>query len=109
MKAVAIPYIIALVLGIFVVGLLGYWFISQGGKTIVTGSTAECDGLCASWRNSGFKIKPSNAEKVCGQSEGVVKAFCMTRLECKTEITCSEGRIDYGPAPVGSTLRYCCP
>ncbi|MBI1978652.1 MAG: hypothetical protein HYS62_01160 [Candidatus Aenigmarchaeota archaeon] len=44
-KAVAIPYVIALILGIIVVGILGYWFVSQGGKTIGSGSAAECETL----------------------------------------------------------------
>lgn len=32
MKAVAVPYIIALILGVAVIGLVGYWFVSTGGK-----------------------------------------------------------------------------
>lgn len=43
-KAVAVPYVIALILGVVVVGLIGYWFISQGGKTVGSGSKAECQG-----------------------------------------------------------------
>ena len=42
MRAVAVPYIIALVLGVAVIGLVGYWFISQGGKAVSTGTSAEC-------------------------------------------------------------------
>lgn len=69
MKGVAIPYVIALVLGIVVIGLIGYWFISQGGKTIVTGSKAECDtktaSYCLAWKNS-FPNKPQwNADPKC--------------------------------------------
>lgn len=32
MRAVAVPYIIALVLGVAVIGLVGYWFATTGGK-----------------------------------------------------------------------------
>lgn len=31
-KAVAVPYIIVLILGVAVIGLVGYWFASSGGK-----------------------------------------------------------------------------
>ncbi len=109
-KAVAIPYVIALILGVIVVGILGYWFIAQGGKTIGKGKGSECDSLCAAWRNSGFGLKPSNIKEVCSGSEDTIqmKDFCMTRLGCKAESpSCTGGRIDYGSTPTGS--RYCCP
>ncbi len=41
-KAVAIQYIIALILGVVVVALLAYWFISTGGKGGNVGKDAEC-------------------------------------------------------------------
>lgn len=44
-KAVAIPYVIAIILGIIVLALIGYWFFSQGKKAVGTGSQAECDAL----------------------------------------------------------------
>jgi len=44
MKAVAVPYVIALILGVIAIGLLGYWFISQGGRTVAAGERSECDG-----------------------------------------------------------------
>ena len=31
-KAVAVPYIIALILGVALIGLVGYWFATTGGK-----------------------------------------------------------------------------
>ncbi|MBI2005326.1 MAG: hypothetical protein HYS80_01015 [Candidatus Aenigmarchaeota archaeon] len=43
MKGVAIPYVIALILGVVVIGILGYWFVSYGGSAIGTGTQAECD------------------------------------------------------------------
>ena len=48
-KGVAVPYIIAIVLGIVVIGLIGYWLFILGGglgtKTIQT----ECNGKLLSW------------------------------------------------------------
>lgn len=59
MKAVAVPYIVAIVLGIAVIGLLGYWFFVQSGKTGTTGTKAECDSklasFCLSWKSLGGK------------------------------------------------------
>lgn len=110
MKAVAIPYVIALILGIVVVGVIGYWFISQGGKTVGSGTTVECDALCASWRNSGFGLKPANVREICSGPEDPIqlKDFCITRLGCRVESpSCTGGRKDYGSTPTGS--RYCCP
>ena len=48
-KAVAIPYVIALVLGVVIIGLLAYWFITQSGETTETGSKIECDSKIASY------------------------------------------------------------
>lgn len=48
-KAVVVPYVIALVFGIMVIGVIGYWFVNQGGKTISTGSKTECDAVAFSY------------------------------------------------------------
>ena len=45
----AVPYIIALILGIVVVGLLGYWFFVLGGQVGGTGTTQQCNAKQASW------------------------------------------------------------
>lgn len=42
-KAVAISYVIALILGVAVIGILGYWFVSQSGKTVGEGTKVECN------------------------------------------------------------------
>ncbi len=59
MKAVAIPYVIALILGIMVVGILAYWLINQAGKTTAQGASAECQGkifsYCLAWDAQGKK------------------------------------------------------
>lgn len=40
--AMPVPYIIALIIGVIVVAVLGYWFISSGGKGSNIGTEAEC-------------------------------------------------------------------
>ena len=111
MKAVAIPYVIALILGVVVVALIGYWFVSQGGKTIGAGKQAECDSLCSIWRNSAFNAKPSNIEKVCPAPAGgdtALKVFCSDKLGCTlTNPSCATGEINYG-VNIKSTLPVCC-
>ena len=49
--AVPVPYIIALILGIVVVGLLGYWFIVLGGRVPGTATQAWCEERRTVWCN----------------------------------------------------------
>ena len=92
-KAVAIPYVIALIIGVVVVAVLAYWFISSGGKGASVGKEAECTArkveFCASktstaWQKvidvckGGFG---SDITKKVGGKDVVVKAcydFCST-------------------------------
>jgi len=54
-----VPHIIAIVLGIIVLALLGYWFFTTGGTFSGTASEAECRGkflqYCISWSAVNFK------------------------------------------------------
>lgn len=43
MRAVAVPYVIALILGVAVIGLVGYWFATSGGKFGGQSSKTICD------------------------------------------------------------------
>lgn len=109
MRAVAIPYVIALILGVIVVGIIGYWFVVQGGKTVGVGATAECDALCSSWKISAFNVKPVNIEKVCPKfSEVQLKVFCGNKFECDlADTSCSNGETNYG-INIRSGLPVCC-
>lgn len=40
--AMPVPYIIALIIGVIVVAVLAYWFVSSGGKGTKIGIEAEC-------------------------------------------------------------------
>src|SRR3989344_3883831 len=92
MKAVAIPYIIALILGVIIIGLLGYWLVSQGSKTISTGEQTECtakqSNYCNVYQVSGFKIEPG----------GFTWTNCQkpTADSCKSVlgISCGNGRVE---------------
>ncbi len=57
MKAVAIPYVIALVLGVVIISIIGYWAVIQSGKTSSSGLSADCQGklfsYCTQRQNSG--------------------------------------------------------
>lgn len=111
-KAVAIPYVIALVFGVIAIGVLGYWLISQSSKTIGGGITTECDALCVSWRNSGFNIRPSGIDRCPSYAVVLGVSVCAGRLGCDflTNVgnPCPSGRIDYGPTTAESGRKVCC-
>ncbi len=73
-KAVAIPYIIALVLGIGVLGLVGYWLFGSGGKLGGEALSLQCNNqkliFCqgGGWK-SGCGAQPTSAE--CTQLFGI--------------------------------------
>lgn len=50
-KAVAIPYVIALIMGVIAIGILAYWLINQSGKATSTGTSAECQAKLFSFCN----------------------------------------------------------
>ena len=70
MKAVAIPYIIAILLGVAVIGLIGYWLISQGGKAVSTGTSAECQAkqfsYCVQWQNNDKDCMKNQPQDITG-------------------------------------------
>ncbi len=83
MKAVAVPYIVAIILGVVVIGLLGYWFFIQGGKATVTGSAAECDAkvasYCLQWKNS-YPIEPTwTSDSKCEDTDKPNNMKCKDR------------------------------
>jgi len=57
-KGVAIPYIIAVLLGIAVVAIIGYWFFFLGGSLGGEVSSADCQRklvtFCSVWQLSGY-------------------------------------------------------
>jgi hypothetical protein len=57
-KAVAIPYIVAILFGVVVIGLIGYWIFKTVSQGTGSGDLADCQtkelNYCSSWSNSGF-------------------------------------------------------
>ena len=71
-KGVAIPYIIAILLGVAVIGLVGYWLFVSGGKLGggVTRASCESDQLkyCQQWSQTNYlgtrpDFNPDDADK----------------------------------------------
>ena len=61
MKGIAIPYIIAILLGIVVIALIGYWFFFSGklfGGTIQPGCDEIKQRYCQEWKASEFSVRP---------------------------------------------------
>lgn len=64
--ALPIPYIIALIIGVIVVAVLAYWFISSSGKGSNVGKEAECRGRILQWCVGGKTASDKEiADKVC--------------------------------------------
>lgn len=67
-KGIAVPYIIALILGIAVLGLLGYWFFVLGGRIPTTALETACrekqSVYCTRWAADGYADdkKPDNKD-----------------------------------------------
>lgn len=94
--AMPVPYIIALIIGVIVVALLAYWFISSGGKGIAIGPDAECNArkieFCtAQTEDAWYKIqeKCGNFDKCYNYCSSIIpgwKALPQTlnsHAECK--------------------------
>ena len=48
-KGVAVPYIIAILLGVAVIGLIGYWLFVSGGKIRQSATLQECRTDALTW------------------------------------------------------------
>lgn len=59
--AIPVAYIVALILGVAVIGLLGYWFFVQGGIFEEQMTTQTCIAkklsYCTQWQARGYEIK----------------------------------------------------
>jgi hypothetical protein len=65
-KGVAVPYIIALILGIAVVALVGYWFFVIGGGLPGQAGETQCRAklsmYCNAWSGTGYVETPDGEE-----------------------------------------------
>ncbi len=57
-KGVAVPYIIAILLGVGVIGLIGYWLFASGGQFGEGAATQQCRSdfqiVCTEWAGTGY-------------------------------------------------------
>lgn len=60
-----VPYIIALIIGVIVVSVLAYWFISSSGKGSCVGKEAECRARVLEWCVTQTDIASGKAQNVC--------------------------------------------
>jgi hypothetical protein len=60
-KAVATPYIIAIILGIIVIAIIGYYFLVLGGTIGGSGQQVNCDAqklaVCREWSTLGYRAE----------------------------------------------------
>ena len=68
--AMPVPYIIALIIGVVVVAVLAYWFISSGGKGVTIGKEAECTARKAEYCASQTPDAKSKVNSVCKDGTG---------------------------------------
>ena len=78
MRGVAIPYIIALIIGVIVIAVLGYWFISSGGKGSSIGTEAECTARKTEYCATQTSDTLSKVKEVCTKEFGTTDQcdFC---------------------------------
>lgn len=99
--AVPVPYIIALILGIVVVGLLAYWFFVLGGRVGDQASETECRATeniyCTTWAATGYgdESKPGGKDfsDTCPGTGTYAPACCsyswaqnVDQTECETAL-----------------------
>lgn len=57
-KGIAVPYIIAILLGVGVIGLVGYWLFVSGGQFGGASAKEACNRnlalWCSQWANNGY-------------------------------------------------------
>ncbi len=72
--AMPVPYIIALIIGVIVVAVLAYWFVSSGGKGSTVGKEAECTARKVEYCATQTLDAKSKANSVCGSWKEI--CFC---------------------------------
>ncbi|MBI2005163.1 MAG: hypothetical protein HYS80_00160 [Candidatus Aenigmarchaeota archaeon] len=87
MKAVAVPYIIAILLGVGVIGLVGYWLFVSGGQFGGGAASQQCrtDFLqtCQSWAAGGYLADNPADNGVFKHADDNV---CMKQVTGKTDM-----------------------
>ena len=70
-KAVAIPYIVAIILAVIVIAVIGYFLFFKGGFFLGTANEQECRArevfYCGQWAKSDYVTKPKCKPEVTAQ------------------------------------------
>lgn len=80
-KGIAVPYVIALLLGVAVIGLVGFWFASTGGKFSGQSQSTYCQSEALKWctqrlvgGDPTFDVpgctQPADCESILGSAPG---------------------------------------
>ncbi len=81
MKGVAVPYIIAILLGVGVIGLIGYWFFVSGGQFGTGVANQQCrtdfQQSCQTWVAGGYS---TNIPLENGVFENVDNNACLKQI-----------------------------
>lgn len=91
MRGVAVPYVIALILGVAVIGLVGFWFASSGGKFSGQSSKTICNNKFLQWC-------------ITNPGGGTYTAFATSNTECTGMGSYSDCNELTGSAVGGSVL-----
>lgn len=87
-KAVAVPYVIALILGVAVIALLGIWFVITGGRFSGQSSDTYCQGqqveYCTKWVSS--STEPRNPDTWPGQCENTKYKRPVSITVCRDQV-----------------------
>lgn len=116
MKAVAVPYVIALILGIIVVAVIGYWFFvvagGGGGQLSQTQCEARFIAFCtqysaANYQPSGQTFKDAGCTSYIGSDaligsggasncQAVLQQLLPTGSACTSNSQCKSGTCSSG-------------
>ncbi len=119
-KGIAIPYIIALIIGIVVVGVIGYWFFGLAGKGSGVGTTVGCDAktlsYCQALRDVGWGFEPpfQSWDESCGKKPDTIPDYCAKKLggftcKCELESACkSSGYNSIFTTTFSDCGTFCC-
>ncbi|MBI2547554.1 MAG: hypothetical protein HYW23_03860 [Candidatus Aenigmarchaeota archaeon] len=86
MRAVAVPYIIAIVLGIIVIAIVGYLLFMSSNNSICAGKDAECRGRILEWCTTKTESAKQKINEICSSC---IKGFDFKAnvcIFCKTVI-----------------------
>jgi len=75
--AMPVAYIIALIIGVVVVAVLAYWFVSSGGKGASVGKEAECTARKAEYCASQTTDACNKVKEVCKDVPSDWSKYCL--------------------------------